>query len=265
MTTLQRGTESIRKLPGRRPVSRLPRALRIAELMTAARGVFKEKGYADALTSEIAERAGVVEGTIYRYFDNKRDLLIKVLEQWYCEMISDYDKQLKHISGTWNRLRFMVWRHLSVIHQEPVLCRLVLLELRSDSDYRSTAVFEMNRGYTQRTLDIVGAAVESGEFHSDLSLSLVRDMIYGGIEHHTWAYLRGEGDFSPDEVADRLADMIYRALAVQPRAATLPAECTQDDRLTQAIDRLDRITDRLERAPSPVRTSPARSRDRPSP
>src|ERR1700719_1831648 len=49
-------------------------------------------------------------------------------------MISDYDKQLAHIYGTWNRLRFMIWRHLSVLHQEPVLCRLVLMELRSDLD-----------------------------------------------------------------------------------------------------------------------------------
>ncbi len=206
----------------------------------AARTVFQEKGYADASTSEIAERAGVVEGTIYRYFESKRDLLIKVVEQWYSEIISDYDSQLLHIYGTWNRLRFMAWRHLSVIHQEPVLCRLVLLELRSDPDYRDTGVFKMNREYTHRTLEIISTAVKSGEFRSGPSLSLVRDMIYGGIEHHTWAYLRGEGDFSADDVADNLADMIYRALAVQTGDRT-----ASSDRLIQAIDRLDGIADRL--------------------
>jgi AcrR family transcriptional regulator len=243
----------MKKLPLRRQVSRLPRELRIAELMIAARTVFKEKGYADALTSEIAERAGVVEGTIYRYFDNKRDLLIKVLEQWYAEIISDYDKQLTHIYGTWNRLRFMIWRHLSVLHQEPVLCRLVLMELRSDPDYRATVVFEKNREYTQRTTEIIEAAVESGEFRGGLSLSLVRDMIYGGIEHHTWSYLRGEGDFSVEEVADSLADMVYRALAAHPRAEA-PAE---PQHLTLAIKRLERIADRLE---PPAPTKKRRSR-----
>jgi AcrR family transcriptional regulator len=234
----------MKKLAVRRQVSRLPRELRIAELMTAARSVFEEKGYADALTSEIAERAGVVEGTIYRYFDNKRDLLIKVLEQWYVEIISDYDKQLKHISGTWNRLRFMVWRHLSVLHQEPVMCRLVLLELRSAPDYRTTTVFDMNREYTQRTIEIIETAVESGEFRSGISLPLVRDMIYGAIEHHTWAYLRGEGDFSAEDVADNLADMVYRALASHPR--TEPPGGAHA--LSQAIERLEKIADRLEPA-----------------
>lgn len=206
-------TAALKKSPVRRQTSRLPRDLRVAALMTAARAVFKEKGYADALTSEIAERAGVAEGTIYRYFDSKRDLLIKMVEQWYREMISDYEQRLKPISGTRDRLRFMVRHHLSVVHREPALCRLVLLDLRSDPEYRTTAVFELNKAYTLRTLDIVSAAVATGEFRDDISLPLVRDMIYGGIEHHTWAYLRGEGDFSPDGVADRLADMVYRALA----------------------------------------------------
>ena len=210
--------------------------------MAAARAVFKEKGYADALTSEIAERAGVVEGTIYRYFANKRDLLLKVVEQWYAEMISDYDQQLAHIHGTRNRLRFMIWRHLTVIHQEPVLCRLVLLDLRADPAYRETSVFVMNREYTSRTIEIIETAVERGEFRSGTAATLVRDMIYGAIEHHTWAYLRGEGDFSADGVADALTDMIYRALAV-PRFAWVEPS-TLDD----AVSRLERLADRFDAA-----------------
>ena len=64
----------------RRQVFRLPRERRVSGLMAAARAVFSEKGYQETSTAEIAERAGVVEGTIYRYFSNKRDLLIKVVE-----------------------------------------------------------------------------------------------------------------------------------------------------------------------------------------
>jgi TetR/AcrR family transcriptional regulator, fatty acid metabolism regulator protein len=244
----------MKKLSAHRQVSRLPRELRVAELMAAALSIFKEKGYADALTSEIAERAGVVEGTIYRYFDGKRDLLIKVLEQWYAEIISDYDQQLKSIQGTWNRLRFMVWQHLAVMRREPVLCRLILLELRTDPGYRTSTIFDLNREYTSRTMAILEAAVASGEFRGGVALPLVRDMIYGGIEHHTWAYLRGEGDFSPGDVADNLADMVYRALAAHPLAglpkAGIPTMPLDAPRLAQAVERLERIADRLESSAS---------------
>ena len=86
-----------------RRVSRLPAERRILDIMTAARAVFTEKGYNDALISDIAERAGVVEGSIYRFFTNKRDLLVRVVEHWYEDMLADDDEQFASVRGTWNR------------------------------------------------------------------------------------------------------------------------------------------------------------------
>ena len=223
----------------RRQVYRLPREKRVADIMEAARIVFSEKGYNDSAISEIAERVGVVEGTIYRYFVSKRDLLIKVVEHWYEEILTDYDQQLKGIHGTWNRLRFMVWGHLTVIHDEPALCRLLFTELRSGPEYRDSAVFELTRAYTQKTLDIVQDAMASGELREDVSLRIVRDMIYGGVEHHAWGFLRGERDFSPDTAADSITDIIYRGLAKDAVSASNPAEPT--------LRRLEEVADRLER------------------
>jgi AcrR family transcriptional regulator len=223
----------------RRQIYRLPRAQRVADIMLTARAVFSEKGYNDAMIAEIAERAGVVEGTIYRYFSGKRELLIKVVEDWYEEMLSDYDNQLLGITGTWNRVRFMVWRHLSVIHNDPAMCRLIFNELRSGPEYRDTAVFELNREYTNRTLAIIQDAMDSGEFRAGIPLRVVRDMIYGGIEHYTWSFLRGEGDFSPEESADAITDIIYRGLVRSGVAI---------DRGEEAIHRLEEVVERLERA-----------------
>lgn len=222
--------------PGHRPVSRLPRATRIAELMTAARAVFREKGYDDASIAEIAERAGVGEGTLYRYFENKHDLLLKVLEDWYVGMIEDDDRQLRAVQGTRGRLHYLIRSHLTVIWREPVFCRLVLVELRSASDYRASTLFQLNRAYARRTLETIQEAVQSGEFRAEVPLSLVRDMIYGCIEHHTWGYLRGDGDFSIEGVADTITDLVYRGLLV-------PA--AKPDDLAAAIDRLESLADRL--------------------
>lgn len=44
------------------------------QLLDAAAAVFVERGYAGATTKEIAGRAGVSEGTIYRHFADKREL-----------------------------------------------------------------------------------------------------------------------------------------------------------------------------------------------
>jgi TetR/AcrR family fatty acid metabolism transcriptional regulator len=49
------------------------------QILDAAASVFAEKGYHRATTKEIAGVAGVSEGTIYNYFDNKADLLISMM------------------------------------------------------------------------------------------------------------------------------------------------------------------------------------------
>lgn len=227
----------------RRQVNRLPAERRIADIMLAARAVFTEKGYSDALISDIAERAGVVEGSIYRFFTNKRDLLIRVVEHWYEEMIASDDEQFGGVRGTWNRIRFIIHHHLASIRREPALSRLVFQELRPDPEYRSTRLFQLNQAYTHRIIDVVKAGVAEGELRGDISPSLVRDMVYGCIEHRTWAFLRNEGEFELDATADGITDIVYRGLVADRRPP--------HDPVSDTLSRLESVAARLERlAPS---------------
>ncbi len=224
----------------RRQVVRLPREQRVAEIMRAARAVFIEKGYEEALLSDIAVRADVVEGSIYRYFENKRDLLVKVIEDWYETMLSDYDQQLSGISGTRNRLRYMIWRHLMTVHDEPALCHLMFQIIRSGPDYSETGVHDLNRKYTRRTLDIIREGIAAGEMRGDIPLRLVRDMIYGCVEHRTWAYLRGEGDFDPNATADAIVDLVLGGLEMQAAKHVAPGQDIAQ-RLEKAVARLEKL------------------------
>ena len=154
-------------------------------------------------------------------------------------MLSDYDRQLAGISGTRNRLQFMIWRHLYDVHDDPALCHLIFRVVRTGSGYRATNIFELNRRYTRRTLDIVMEGVSAGELRSDVPLGLVRDMIYGCVEHRTWAYLRGEGDFDPNNTADAIVDLVLGGLRrVGERQEAISGE--------GVASRLERVVERLE-------------------
>ncbi|AYD39732.1 TetR/AcrR family transcriptional regulator [Clostridium fermenticellae] len=48
------------------------------DILRAAIKVFSEKGFEGSRTSEIAKEAGVAEGTIFRYYKSKKDLLINL-------------------------------------------------------------------------------------------------------------------------------------------------------------------------------------------
>jgi len=52
----------------------------VQRLLDAARQEFSENGYEAARTPRVAQRAGVSVGTLYRYFQDKQDLLVKLTE-----------------------------------------------------------------------------------------------------------------------------------------------------------------------------------------
>lgn len=231
----------------KRQVNRLPPERRIADIMKAAREVFTEKGYSESLISDIAERAGVVEGTIYRFFTNKRDLLQRVAEEWFVEMMEQSETGFAAITGEWNRIHYLVFHHLESIRRDPGLSRLVFQELRPDPLYRTTRLFTLNRDYTRRMSDVVRDGIARGVFRPEVSPSLVRDMVYGAIEHRTWAFLRNEGSFDPEGIARAITDMIYVGLVPQDPGRTRDELLSRLDALTE---RLERVTGQLE-APAP--------------
>lgn len=49
-----------------------------AKILEAAIDIFAEKGFAAASTSEIAQKAGVAEGTIFRHYKTKKELLLAI-------------------------------------------------------------------------------------------------------------------------------------------------------------------------------------------
>lgn len=52
-------------------------------ILEAARDVFFRDGFMSANLDEMAEKAGVAKGTLYRYFDSKADLYVAVLTNNY--------------------------------------------------------------------------------------------------------------------------------------------------------------------------------------
>ena len=193
-------------------VSRLPPDRRVAEIVAAARVVIAERGYEATSMAAIAQHAGVVEGTLYRFFKTKEELMLRVAEEWLEEILAE-NVALDSIRGTWNRLRHLIWRALNLMRSQPAVSRFVLIEMRPMPTYRSTQLFKLTRQFTADVRAVCFEAIQSGEFRDDVSPSLLRDMIFGCIEHQTWSFLRREGDFKIDEVADSIAHVIYRGMA----------------------------------------------------
>ena len=200
--------------------------------------MFAEHGYGASTVAEIAARAGVVEGTVYSYFESKRALLIAVMKGFYEGLIRDTEAGLQAVRGTENQLRFVIRRHVDTFTSNLGLCRVILREARPDVALYDEAILELNRRYTGLALRVLEDGVANGTFRRDVVPSVIRDLLYGGIEHAVWRFVFTDGELDASTLAESLAETLLAGISNRTSTHIEPTDA--------AVDRLERAVERLE-------------------
>jgi AcrR family transcriptional regulator len=162
---------------------------RRAAILAAARAAFARHGYRDATIAEIAKATGLAEGTIYKHFANKQDLLLHVMGAFYERIIADLEASVARERTLAGGLRAIVRRQLQAFVEDRDLCRLFIRELRAADGYAQSPLHELNRRYTSILLRALAAGKASGEMRGEVEPRLVRDVLYGAVEHVAWRSL----------------------------------------------------------------------------
>jgi len=162
-------------------------------------------------------------------------LLFRVAEEWLRELVSRNEKDIQGIPGVWNRIHFCIYRHLAGIHSQPELTSLVFIHLRPDPEYKSTPLFKLKQAYSNQLVVLVQQGIDQGEFRSNISPGLVRDLIFGCLEHHTWGYLRKDSEFDPVTLTDEVMDLLKSGLSAR--------QPTND--FVDSVARLESLVDKI--------------------
>jgi AcrR family transcriptional regulator len=144
------------------------------KIVAVAREVFADKG-ADAALDEIAKRAGVGPGTLYRHFPKRADLLLAVLQDWIGEVQAEgervatldpdraLDEWFRKYLGYKN-----FWRGL----------HLLLLETPDDVQER-TALTVCKGVLTAISTDVIERAKAAGLIRREIEPITVMQMVSG--------------------------------------------------------------------------------------
>ena len=207
---------------------------RRAAILAAARKIFARDGYEKAKVTEIAAEVGVVEGTVFHYFGSKRKLVQSAIVEFYQEISQRQEEALAQVDGAGNKLRTLIRQHLQVMVENADFCAVLLKEARNVQDDLNADVQASNRGYTAVLKDIHQEGVAQGEFCPDVPWWLLRNTIYGAIEHIVWQHLLENREIDLDETCEQLSNLVYRGLSPRPKLGD-PAE------IEKAIQTLQRL------------------------
>ncbi len=105
-------------------------------ILSAAVKVFARNGYYNAKVSEVAREAGVADGTIYLYFKNKDDLLIKAFEDRMTWINDRLRSELAKVQGdALDKLHRFLELHILLAIDERELAEFITVELRQSSKF----------------------------------------------------------------------------------------------------------------------------------
>ena len=187
-----------------------PGQVKIAE---ALRLLLAEKEFSAITTSEIAKKAGVTEALIYKYYQDKRDLLHQVLREYLEAFLSGAERDVRGIKGALNKLRKLIWSHINMYAANRVFARILLLEVRNYPDYFKSDAYQIVRRYSKIVREIVKEGIEAGEIRSDLSVSVIGQAVLGGIEHVCLPGVIFNRDIEGDKLTEELCELIFNGIA----------------------------------------------------
>ena len=69
------------------------------KILGAAQRLFARRGYGGTTTRDLAQAAGVAEGTLFRHFENKKAILIEVATRGWVELLTDLLTELSEMAN----------------------------------------------------------------------------------------------------------------------------------------------------------------------
>ena len=185
-------------------------------ILDAAIGVIAEKGYWQARVSEIAERAGVADGTIYLYYKNKEQLLMAAIDSAFAAFMERARRELAGLTDPRERLHRLAFVHLDMLGANRELAIVFQTELRQSarflmefSRHRLVEYFEMIR-------EIVRDGQANGQFRADLSDKIAANCFFGAVDEMVTSWILSERDYPLAGAADAVVGLILRGMETNP-------------------------------------------------
>lgn len=152
-------------------------------LLFEARKLFAERGI-DAPLDELAVRAGVGAGTVYRHFAN-RDALVRELYDTGVAELHDFASEILGAETGWRSVELYLERLAAWVAESPYLPAVMRRVAELDPTYRPGAEFE------EAINGLVARAQAEGALRTDVTavdLSILVDML-GSVGQYGGTYL----------------------------------------------------------------------------
>jgi AcrR family transcriptional regulator len=188
-----------------------------ARILQAALRLFAARGYEGTTTKDLAAAAGVAEGTLFRYFSNKKAILIEVATAGWVDILTDLLTELSEM-GSYKAIAQVMKRRMLRIRENSDLLRVCFIEAQFHPELRERIQSEVIEKMTDVAEAFFQTAIDRG-IYRPLDPKIVARVFLGmfaiaGFSSETIL----SGDTSPkalQEMAEGIADIFLNGVLVK--------------------------------------------------
>jgi AcrR family transcriptional regulator len=190
------------------------------KIIQAAVETFSEKGYAASSTSEIAQKAGVAEGTIFRHYRTKKDLLLSIVAPIMSKLIGpfvvrDFAKIIDAPYPTYEDFIRAIFRNrLEFARKNLPVIKILMQEIPFQEDLKKQFKELVAKHIVSRVVKVVEQYQQKGTIIAVPPLSIIRftiSAIFGFVM--TLLILIPEADWNENEEIELTIRMIMHGVA----------------------------------------------------
>ncbi len=104
-------------------------------ILTAALSLFARQGYDGTTTKDLAHKAGVAEGTLFRHFPNKKAILMEVAIAGWVEILTDLLTELSEM-GSYKAVAQVMKRRMLHMQKNRELLQVCFIEAQYHPELR---------------------------------------------------------------------------------------------------------------------------------
>jgi AcrR family transcriptional regulator len=181
---------------GKRPRGEELLEKRKNQILEAAIQIFSKKGFEGSTTKEIAKKAKVSEGTIFRYFKTKKEILIHMLNILVDKTLFDFVEQIESGLKPEEAIKNLLKRHYKFMVNNQDLIKILIYEVQFHKDLKEKFYQDVLNRVLELTSDIISEIMPDSEVPPRTIAETMMGIFLGLTLVHTF---KGKEEFEKQE------------------------------------------------------------------
>lgn len=130
-------------------------------ILQAAQRLFAAKGFEGTTTRDLAQIAGVAEGTLFRHFANKKAIFVEVATSGWVDILTDLLTELSEM-GSYKAVAQVMRRRMCNLQKNADIMRVCFMEVQFHPDLRDRIQTEIIEKMTEVAEAFFQTAMDKG-------------------------------------------------------------------------------------------------------